>query len=257
MRPLRVTYIGGPTALLELRGLRFLTDPTLDPAGTDYPTPVYVLHKTMGPALRATELGRVDGVLLSHDHHFDNLDHAGRAALAQAGSTYTTRVGAERLGPGAIGLSPWDTVELDAPDGGKVRLTATPGRHGPEGGDRGPVIGFVLQADGASAPCVYFSGDTVWFDGVAEVGRRFRVDVAVLNLGAARVAVAGPAPLTFPAAEAVTLAQAWPQALILPLHFEGWTHFSEGRDEIQTAFDAAGLTQRLRWVAPGQPTELP
>ena len=38
--PLRITYIGGPTALLELAGLRLLTDPTFDPAGTEYRTPV-------------------------------------------------------------------------------------------------------------------------------------------------------------------------------------------------------------------------
>lgn len=47
----RLTCIGGPTALLEYGGLRLLTDPTFDPAGTEYPTPVYTLRKTLGPAL--------------------------------------------------------------------------------------------------------------------------------------------------------------------------------------------------------------
>ena len=59
------------------------------------------------------------------------------------------------------------------------------------------------------------------------------MDVAVLNAGAARVAVAGPSPLTFTAADAVTLARAWPKAVIVPLHFEGWTHFSEGAAELR------------------------
>src|SRR6266550_1385732 len=49
-RSLRITYIGGPTALLEFAGARFLTDPTFDPGGTAYPTPHYTLHKTAGPA---------------------------------------------------------------------------------------------------------------------------------------------------------------------------------------------------------------
>src|SRR5439155_26719895 len=49
-RPVRITYIGGPTALLEFAGARFLTDPTFDPGGTAYPTPHYTLHKTAGPA---------------------------------------------------------------------------------------------------------------------------------------------------------------------------------------------------------------
>jgi L-ascorbate metabolism protein UlaG (beta-lactamase superfamily) len=252
MHPLRITYIGGPTALLEYAGLRFLTDPTLDPAGTEYPTPVYTLHKTQGPSLTAEQLGKIDAVLLSHDHHFDNLDHAGRAALAGARVVFTTRDGAERLAGNTHGLLPWEKRTFPAPDGQHVELTATPARHGPDGGDRGPCIGFVLTA--AGAPTIYVSGDTVWYEGVMEVGERFPVDVAILNAGAAKVAVAGPAPLTFTAADAMTLARAWPRALVVPLHFEGWTHFSEGAAELRDAFAAAGLESRLRWVPAGVPT---
>ena len=252
----RFTYIGGPTALIEVAGLRFLTDPTLDPAGTDYPTPVYTLHKTQSPALAAESLGKIDVVLLSHDHHFDNLDHAGRDALASAGIVLTTRGGAERLGGSAVGLVPWESKTLHSPDGRALTVTATPARHGPEHGDRGPVIGFVLQSTAAADPIIYFSGDTVWYDGVAEVGRRFDVDVAVLNVGAARVAVAGPYDLTFSADDAVTLARAWPRATIVPLHYEGWTHFTQGRSDVSAAFAAAGLGDRIHWPTAGQPTTL-
>ncbi len=87
---LKFTYIGGPTALLELGGLRLLTDPTFDPAGEEYPTGVYTLRKTAGPALGPESLGRLDAVLLSHDHHFDNLDHAGRTLFERAGGVLTT-----------------------------------------------------------------------------------------------------------------------------------------------------------------------
>mgnify|MGYP003693991887 CR=1 FL=1 len=37
------------------------------------------------------------------------------------------------------------------------------------------------------------------------------------------------------------------RALIVPVHFEGWAHFSESRPEIDAAFAAAGLADRLRW----------
>src|SRR5215510_8223127 len=103
-RTLRMTYIGGPTALIEFGGLRLLTDPAFDPAGGDYTTGPVTLSKTMDPAVSASSLGRIDAVLLSHDHHFDNLDHAGRALLTQAERVLTTPAGAERLGGNAIGL---------------------------------------------------------------------------------------------------------------------------------------------------------
>jgi L-ascorbate metabolism protein UlaG (beta-lactamase superfamily) len=73
---LRITCIGGPTALIEIGGLRLLTDPTFDPAGGEYQTPSYSLFKLQQPALDKDAIGQIDAVLLSHDHH-DNLDNSG------------------------------------------------------------------------------------------------------------------------------------------------------------------------------------
>lgn len=154
-KDLVVTYINGPTALIDLAGLRFLTDPTFDPAGSSYATPAYTLYKTTAPALAYHELPSLTAVLLSHDHHVDNLDRLGRAMLPQAATVYTTREGAERLGGNAVGLEPWQTVSCPTPDGQLLTLTATPGRHGPAGGDRGPVLGFLLQPPHRRGPVVY------------------------------------------------------------------------------------------------------
>ncbi len=252
----RLTYIGGPTALLEYGGLRLLTDPTFDPAGSEYPTPAYVLRKTQGPALAPERVLPLDAVLLSHDHHFDNLDHAGRALLGHAGRVLTTAAGAERLGGNAVGLTPWQATELGGTRGATVRITAAPARHGPAQGDRGPVVGFVLEQEGGGDGALYVSGDTVWYEGVAEVARRFMVCTAVLFLGAARVAVAGDRPLTFTADEAVIATRCFSGAAIVPLHFEGWEHFSEPRSRIEAAFAEAGLTGRLYWPPAGRPLEL-
>jgi hypothetical protein len=61
-----------------------------------------------GPAIAAADLGPVDAMLISHDHHGDNLDTAGRALLPGAGVvlTTTTTTGAGRLGGNARGLQP-------------------------------------------------------------------------------------------------------------------------------------------------------
>jgi L-ascorbate metabolism protein UlaG (beta-lactamase superfamily) len=254
---LSITYIGGATALLEIEGLRFLTDPTFDPAGSEYTTPVYTLRKTMDPAIAADAIGRIDAVLLSHDHHFDNLDHAGRELLPSAGKVLTTVAGAERLGGNAVGLANWHSVEIESRNGRRLRITGTPARHGPPDGDRGPVTGFLITdatAATTTPPAIYVSGDTVWYDGLVPVASSADVRVALLFLGAARVKEVGPAHLTFAATEAVEAAKAFPNAVIVPLHYAGWRHFSEGRAEIQGAFDNAGIGERLRWPEPGRPT---
>ena len=250
----RLTYIGGPTALVEWAGLRLLTDPTLDPAGSEYVTPVYTLRKTAAPAATAEALLPLDAVLLSHDHHFDNLDHGGRRLLAVAGRVLTTVAGAARVGA-EPGLAPWQSTNLTGRDGSTLRVTATPARHGPAHLDRGPVIGFVLEREG-EAGAVYLSGDTVWYEGVAEVAARFRVRTAVLFLGAARVAAVGDWPLTFTADGAVEAARAFAEATIVPLHFEGWEHFSESRAQVDAAFSRAGLAGRLRWPVGGLAIEI-
>ena len=74
---LRITLIGGPTALIEIDGFRLLTDPTFDAPGA-YQLPHVKLEKLTGPALGADAIGDVDAVLLSHDQHADNLDHFGQ-----------------------------------------------------------------------------------------------------------------------------------------------------------------------------------
>ena len=77
-----LTHIGGPTVLIEVGGWRLLTDPTFDPPGGSYRFGWGTGSlKLTGPAIAAPDLGPIDAVLLSHDHHDDNLDGAGRALL--------------------------------------------------------------------------------------------------------------------------------------------------------------------------------
>jgi hypothetical protein len=70
-------------------------------------------------------------------------------------------------------------------------------------------------------------------------------------MGAARVPEVGPQQLTFTAEEGVVAARAFSQAAVVPLHFEGWAHFSEGRADIEAAFAKASLANRLHLLTPG------
>ncbi|OLT30641.1 Zn-dependent hydrolase [Nocardiopsis sp. CNR-923] len=252
--PVRV--FGGPTALFEYGGLRFLTDPTFDGPG-DYPTPAGVtLTKTAPATGTPADLGRVDAVLLSHDEHADNLDVSGRALLADVPLTLTTTGGGQRLGGKATGLADWESVELERPGGGTVTVTAVPAVHGPAPREEvepiaGQVVGFVLTGEGL--PTVYVSGDNASLDRVREIADRFApVDTALLFAGAPRSpGLFDELPLVLDSAQAAEASRVLGARRVVPVHYEGWAHFTEGRADLEAAFDEAGLTDRLDWGSRG------
>ena len=143
---LRVRLVGGPTVVLEVGGVRLITDPTFDPPGGYDTGRGFSLTKLQGPAIGPGELGVVDAALVSHEHHFDNLDREGRAYLAAVPRILTSRSGAARLGDRAEGLAHWESTELGGP-GASLSVTAVPALHGPGGTEDpgGDVIGFVLR----------------------------------------------------------------------------------------------------------------
>jgi L-ascorbate metabolism protein UlaG (beta-lactamase superfamily) len=250
---LTITLIGGPTALIEIDGFRLLTDPTFDAPGA-YQLPHVKLEKLAGPALAASEIGEVDAVLLSHDQHADNLDHAGRDFLAKAKRVLTTEVGAKRLGGHVEGFAPWASTELRGKNGASLTITATPARHGPAGIEplAGDVIGFVVSSSKPGSRPLYISGDTVWYDGVAEVAKRFDCAVVLPFAGAAQTR--GPFHLTMDTNDTIETARAFADALIVPVHTDGWAHFKQSAKDLRATFDALGFGPRLRLLEPGVKT---
>jgi L-ascorbate metabolism protein UlaG (beta-lactamase superfamily) len=250
---LSITLIGGPTALIEIDGFRLLTDPTFDAPG-DYQLPHVKLEKLIGPALSANDIGDVDAVLLSHDQHSDNLDHSGKDFLSKARRVLTTEAGAKRLGGHAEGFAPWASTELTGSGGRALTITATPARHGPAGIEplSGDVIGFVVSSNKSGSRPIYVSGDTVWYDGVAEVARRFKAGVVLPFAGAAQTR--GPFHLTMDTNDAIETARAFPDALIVPVHTDGWAHFRQNAGDLRATFDTLGFGSRLRILEPGVAT---
>lgn len=251
---LTITLIGGPTALIEYAGVRLLTDPTFDPLGLYQEKPVR-FEKTTGPALDVQQVGALDAVLLSHDHHFDNLDHSGRAMLPDVPHTFTTKAGSERLG-GQLGtkvrgLAPFETTELIGKNGQTLLVTATPARHGPIGIEpySGDVVGFAL---GVREPgdLLYVTGDTLWFGGTAEVARRFSPRVVMLYTGAAEPR--GRFHMTMGSEDALQAAAAFPTARLVAVHNEGWVHIRETQDQLVDTFSKLGLPDRIVQLERGQ-----
>jgi len=249
----RFTLIGGPTVLIEIAGFRLLTDPTFDEPG-DYKLLHVTLTKTTRPAIALADIGPIDAVLLIHDQHADNLDNSGRDFLSKVPRVFTTAAGAKRLGGHAEGLEPWQSASLIKPDGSSIQITAAPARHGPAGIEplAGDVVGFILTLSGSETRPIYITGDTVWYDGVAEVARRFKAGIVLLFAGSAQTR--GPFHLTMDTNDAIETAQAFPDATIVPVHTEGWAHFKQSGDDLLKAFNALGFGSRLRLLQPGVAT---
>jgi L-ascorbate metabolism protein UlaG (beta-lactamase superfamily) len=258
---LRVTHVGGPTVLIEVGGWRILTDPTFDPPGRRYGFGWGTSsRKLAGPAVDADAVGPIDAVLLTHDHHGDNLDDAGRAMLPSAGTVLTTVSGAARLGYNARGLTPWSSTRLERTGRPTIEVTATPCRHGPplSGPIVGDVVGFALRWEGQRHGALWISGDTVLYGGVREVADRLRVGVALLHLGGVRFPVTGPVRYTMAARDAVELCRLIRPHTAIPVHYEGWKHFRQGREAVERVLDdaPADVRDRVRWLPIGSSVQL-
>jgi L-ascorbate metabolism protein UlaG (beta-lactamase superfamily) len=254
----RITHIGTATLLLEIGSIRLLTDPAFDPAGGNYYFGSGTSSKKLtAPALRPEELGKIDAILLSHDQHEDNLDRAGRALLPLARQVLTTSAGAKRLGNNAIGLRSWQSTVVKS-DRFDIKVTAVPARHGSLGSHLivGETTGFVLEWPGQKHGAFYISGDTVWFNGINEIARRFQIGTAILHIGKASFPVTGPIHFTFNTREAVRTIRALNPRTVIPIHYEGWKHFREPRAEAEKQFAAAEMNSKVRWLPLGESTDI-
>jgi L-ascorbate metabolism protein UlaG (beta-lactamase superfamily) len=184
---LRATWLGHSTVLIEIDGVRVLTDPVWGPrasplrlAGPKRFQPVPVALRAMPP---------VDVVIVSHDH-YDHLDYPTIRALAKSDVPFVTS-----LGVGAHleawGIPPQRITELDwwesheLTEGG-VRISAAPAQHfsGRTPKTRNATLwsSFVVRSERS---CVFFSGDTGLTTEYADIRRRLGpFDLVMLEIGA-------------------------------------------------------------------------
>ena len=253
-----LAHFSTATMLLEIGNLRLLTDPVFDSAGGKYSFGWGTgSTKLTNFPISAESLGRIDAVLLSHDHHEDNLDKAGRAFLPSVKRVLTTTSGERRLRGNAEGLANWQSTTLESGDT-KVKVTAMPAQHGPlfVRPFAGQTIGFMLEWEGQQNGALYITGDTIFYHGIEEVAERFAVSVGIFHLGRASFPITGPIRFTMDAKDGVKAAQTLNPRTIIPIHYEGWKHFREGKTVIEKEFAAAGLSNKLHWLELGRSAEI-
>jgi len=182
---LQVTWLGHSTVLIEIDGLRLLTDPVLSERAS--PLSFAGPKRFTPPALTVAQLPPIDAVILSHDH-FDHLDRDTIRALAgKVGRFYTTLGVGHRLV--AWGVPANRIVELDwwqQTTFGPLTLAATPAQHfsgrGLRDGNSTLWASWVVLG---SRERLFFSGDTGMHAGFADIGERYGpFDLTLIECGA-------------------------------------------------------------------------
>lgn len=252
---INATYIGGPTVIFEIEGVRFMTDPTLDEKGTTYKLGELTLEKTLSPF--TSDIGNIDYVLLSHDQHQDNLDNKGRELLKTVKKVFTTPEASENIDADAVGLSSWQSDTVMAANHTEIVITATPARHGPAGTEHiaGTVTGFLITVKGDTEYQLYITGDTVFYEGVQEVAEKS--DPRYVFAFAGAVLHWESIYMTMNDSDVVNTSFAFPGATIIPLHYEGWKHFTRDEKGIVQTFDYLDIGQKLKLLNKGTTTILP
>jgi L-ascorbate metabolism protein UlaG (beta-lactamase superfamily) len=260
-----VHFIGNATVLLSYGPLTLLTDPNFLHRG-QYAYLGYGLlsRRLTEPAVDVDELPRLDGVVLSHLHG-DHWDRRARRHLDHTVPVLTTPHAARRLRVlhgfrRTAGLRTWQALTLQR-GGAQVRVTALPGRHAGHAVLRGllpPVMGSMLEFGTVGGPArvrLYISGDTLVYDGLDEITRRFpAADLAVLHLGGTRLP--GGFLVTMDGAQGAELARRLGPRLLLPVHYGDYTVMRSPLAAFLAEADRMGLGDRIVHCGHGQRARL-
>lgn len=182
-----ITFIGHSSFLLQLGGHNVLIDPV-------FATRLILLRRRRVAGVRVGDLPRIDAVLLTHAH----MDHLNRPSLRAV-----TREMRRRKVPAPIAIVPHGVEDLVADLGfsaieslrwwqstqvgkaAQLRITMTPAKHWGarmfNDTHRG-FGGYLLDSPGS--PRIYHSGDTAYYQGFAEIGRKLQPEIALLPIGA-------------------------------------------------------------------------
>ena len=252
-----IFFIGNATVLLRVAGFTILTDPTFIHKHEQ----TWLgggLHTTRltDPAIELADLPPLDLVLLSH-FHGDHFDQVAERDLDRALPIVTTPQSAndlaERGFTNCIPLDVWESLDVEK-GSARLRITATPARHGPPMVDLvlPDVMGSVLDvttADGGASR-IYITGDTLVIDELREIPRRFPdIDIALLHLGGTRVL---GILVSMDAKQGVEAMRIVDPALAIPIHYNDYDVFTSPLSDFQDEVRAAGLENRVHYLSHGE-----
>ncbi|KAF4336265.1 Zn-dependent hydrolase of the beta-lactamase fold [Fusarium beomiforme] len=266
-----VTHVTTATAIVDIDGIKFITDPIFDEAPQSHDRSLaiglkpgeFYLNLQENPALSIKQTPIIDCVLLSHEDHVDNLDETGRQLLLGR-RVITTPDGAKNLSdyPGTCAIQPWQTLKFHF-GGEEWCITGVPCVHVPGGEVTGFLIhkqSFGISPDGR--PNVfYFTGDTILIEEeFKKLRENYHVVVALTNLGQAKLpnpkSPSGFAQITMGGEDALRMMEILEADMLVPMHFESWTHFTQDRKALEEVFSSGGTEDKVKWLCSGKEVKL-
>ena len=254
-----VQFIGTATVIIRYQGFTILTDPNfLHKGGHVHLGYGLTSERKTSPAINFEDLPPIDLVVLSHFHddHFDKLV---QEKLNRATPIVSTKEAGERLKrlgfTRTFGLSTWDRLEVSK-GGARMRVTATPGRHGPAGvavllpKTMGSVLDFGANPDVPDYR-MYISGDTLVYDDIHAIPQRFpNIDLALLHLGGTRIL--GVLKVTMDGKDGVRMMQVIRPKKTVPIHYNDYDVFKSPLEDFAREVKAAGLERDVVYLAHGE-----
>lgn len=257
---IRITYINTATIIIDINGYRLITDPVFDEAGHTYHFGFGTISKkTENPAFQMDEIGNIDMVLLSHHQHEDNLDIKGKEFIKSVKEVISTKSAAKKFS-NVIGLDDWESIHIVTDKVKGLKITAVPAQHHPWWLPEffsGKVIGFIIECEEQDDGVIYISGDTVYFSGIEKIAKKYKIETAIIHVGSAQFRyLTGFGRYTFNAKEAIKAVELLKPTKVIPIHYDGWTHFKEKINVAKKHFQSSSINEKVIWLEKGKETLL-